>query len=265
MNAFGLELLCSGEMVDIHTHVLPGVDDGARTMEDSITMLEIAADSGTTGIVATSHANTEYTWDPDIVEAKVSQLQAAMGSKIGVYAGCELHLTFDNINDALAHPMKYTINHQQWLLVEFSDLIIFQNSSDILERLRRGGMLPIIAHPERNQILQNRFDTIEQWVNEGAFLQITAQSVLGTFGSAARKFSERLIEKGLVHFIASDAHDTSYRTPKLKEAFEWLKGRYGPEYATLITTTNPQATLEGESLDPVAAPKRRRWLGLWSS
>ncbi len=238
---------------------------GLSTLEDSITMLDIAAQSGTTGIVATSHANTEYFWDPGVVLARLAQLQAAVGNRIQVYSGCELHLTFDNINDAIAHPTKYTINHRQWLLVEFSDLIIFQNSSEIMERLRQGGMLPIIAHPERNQILQNRFETLEEWVREGAFLQITAQSVLGTFGSAARKFSERLIEKGLVHFVASDAHDTSYRTPKLDDAFAWLEGRYGQEYATLVTTINPQGTIEGVDLDHAAAPKRRKWFGLWAS
>jgi protein-tyrosine phosphatase len=252
-------------MVDIHSHVLPGVDDGARTLEDSVAMLQIAAEAGTTGIVATSHANTEYTWDPDVVEAKVAELQAAVGNSIRVYSGCELHLTFDNINDAVAHPTKYTINHRQWLLIEFSDLIIFQNSSEILGRLRQAGMLPIIAHPERNQILQNRFEALEQWVDEGAFLQVTALSVLGTFGSAARKFSERLIEKGLVHFIASDAHDTSYRTPKLSDAFQWLKARYGEEYATLVTTVNPQATVDGDYLEHSMAPKRRKWFGLWAS
>ncbi len=251
-------------MVDIHSHVLHGVDDGARTMEDSLAMLEMAAAAGTVGIVASSHANTEYTWNRETVDAKVAQLQAAAGSRIRVYPGCELHLTFDNINDAIANPARYTINHKQWLLIEFSDLIIFQNSSEIMTRLRQGGMLPIIAHPERNQILQHRFDTVEQWVHEGAFLQITAQSVLGTFGSAARKFSERLIEKGLGHFMASDAHDATYRMPKLDGAFEWLQGRYGPEYATALCSGNPAAVVAGRELEITPPPKRRKWFGLWA-
>jgi protein-tyrosine phosphatase len=250
-------------MVDIHSHVLPGVDDGARTLEDSITMLTIAAGAGTTDIVATSHSNTEYVWDPDIVEDRLNEVQSAIGDRIRVYSGCELHITFDNINDAIAHPAKYTINHKQWILIEFSDLIIFQNSGDILHRLRDAGMLPIIAHPERNQIMQNRFDTLEQWVFEGAFLQLTGQSLLGTFGTGVRKFSERLIEKGLVHFVASDAHDASYRTPKLDEAFQWLTGRYGEEYARLVTVDNPRATILGRSLSGQDPPKRKKWLGLF--
>ena len=249
-------------MVDIHSHVLPGVDDGARTLEDSIAMLNIAAASGTTDIVATSHANTEYVWDLDTVKAKVAELQAAMGNRIRVYPGCELHLTFDNINDALEHPTKYTINHRQWLLVEFSDLIVFQNSGDILNRLRAGRMVPIIAHPERNQILQQRFETLEQWVSEGSFLQLTAQSLLGTFGALVRKFSERLIDKGLVHFVATDAHDTSFRTPKMDDAFEWLSNRYGLEYARTLMIDNPLATVTGLEIESMPPPKRRKWFGL---
>ncbi len=249
-------------MVDIHSHVLFGVDDGARTLEDSIAMLDIAAASGTTDIVATSHANTEYFWELGTVESRLAEIRASVGSRIRVHPGCELHLTFDNINDAIAHPSKYTINHKQWLLIEFSDLIIFQNSGEILNRLRSGGMYPIIAHPERNQILQQRIETLEQWVGEGAYLQLTALSLLGTFGSSIRKFSERLIERGLAHFVASDAHDTSYRTPKMDGAYQWLAGRYGEEYARALTIDNPMATVQGMDLDPMPAPKRRKWFGL---
>lgn len=250
--------------MDIHSHVLPGVDDGARTVEDSVAMLTLAADSGTTDIVATSHANTEYVWDRAKVDAGARHIQAAVQNRIRVHPGCEMHLTFDNINDAIANPTKYTLAHRQWLLVEFSDFIIFQNTGDILHRLRDAGMLPVIAHPERNQILQNRFESLAQWVLEGAYLQITAQSLLGTFGAGIRKFSEKLIDKGLVHFVASDAHDSSYRTPKLDEAFKWLAQRYGEEYARMVTTENPRAAIDGSYLDPADPPQRRtRWLGMF--
>lgn len=251
-------------MVDIHSHVLPGLDDGARTIEDSVSMLNLAADAGTTDIVATSHANTEYVWDQAKVDAGVRQVQAAAGNRIRVHPGCEMHLTFDNINDAIANPKKYTIAHRHWLLVEFSDFIIFQNTGDILHRLRDAGMLPIVAHPERNQILQNKFESLAQWVLEGAYLQLTAQSLTGTFGAAIRKYSERLIEKGLVHFVASDAHDSSYRTPKLDEAHKWLAARYGEEYANAVTTDNPQAAIQGGYIDPADPPQRRsRWRGIF--
>ncbi len=250
-------------MVDIHSHVLYGLDDGARTVEDSIAMLNMAADSGTTGIVASPHANTEYQWNLAVNEARIAEVQKAVGNRIRVYSGCDFHLTFDNVNDAIDNPTKYTINHKQWLLVEFSDYVIFQNSGEILGRLRGAGMLPIITHPERNQILQQRFDTLAQWVEDGSYIQVTAQSLTGLFGSAARKFAEKLIERGLVHFVASDAHDTEYRTPKLDAAFDLLKNHYGEEYARLMLMDNPTSAVEGILALPVVIPKRKKWLGVW--
>jgi protein-tyrosine phosphatase len=252
-------------MVDIHSHVLPGLDDGARTFDDSVTMLKMAADTGTTAIVATPHANTEFAFDPELVRTRLAELQAAVGNRIRLYSGCDFHLMFENMQDALANPNKYTINQKQWLLVEFSDFIIFPNSADLLARLREGGMIPVITHPERNQILQSRFDQLQQWVREGAYLQVTAQSLLGVFGSEARRFSERLIEAGLVHFIASDAHDTSYRTTRLDQAYQWLAEHYGEDFARLVTRTNPAATIEGlpEIEDSGPVKRRRKFLGLF--
>jgi protein-tyrosine phosphatase len=245
-------------MVDIHSHVLPGLDDGAQTIEVSLAMLEIAVSAGTTDIVATPHANTEYKYDSDIVESGISELQQAVGNRIRLHPGCDFHLMYENIQDALANPVKYTINHKQWLLVEFSDFIILPNSGDLLARLREGGMLPIITHPERNQILQNRFEDLRRWVHDGAYLQVTAHSLLGLFGSTARSFSQRLMESGLVHFVASDAHDTEYRTPRLDDAYRWLESRYGEEYARALTLDNPAATIQGIASLTSAVPQKRR-------
>ena len=250
-------------MVDIHSHVLPGVDDGAATLEESVAMLNMAADAGTTDIVATSHSNTEFAWKPDIIESRLADVRAAVGDRIRVHPGCELHLTFDNVSDAIRNPTRYTINHKQWLLVEFSDLIIFQNSSQILSNLRAAGMRPIIAHPERNQILTQRWGLLDQWIQEGALFQITAQSILGTFGSGPRKFAERFIEKGWGHFVATDAHDTSYRVPRLDSVYKSLSEHYGEEYARLATVDNPRATIQGDDLTPGAPPRRKKWFGVF--
>lgn len=251
-------------MIDIHSHVLPGLDDGARNMEDSIAMLEMAAASGTTDIVATPHANTEFKFDPGLIERNAAELRSALGGQIRLYTGCDFHLMYENIQDAIANPTKYTINHKQWLLVEFSDFIIFPNSGDLLARLREAGMYPIITHPERNQILQNRLPDLRRWVAEGAYLQVTGQSLLGTFGPAARKFSEQLIEAGLVQFVASDAHDTSYRTTNLKDAHDWISKRYGEDYALSVTVDNPSATIEGRPyLNSLEPKKRKRFLGVF--
>jgi protein-tyrosine phosphatase len=250
-------------MVDIHSHVLPGVDDGAASLDDSVAMLNMAADAGTTDIVATSHANTEFAWNQQVIEQRFAEVKAAIGTRIRVHPGCELHLTFDNINDAIKNPRKYTINHKHWLLIEFSDLIIFQNVDSILEALGGAGMNLIVAHPERNQILQQRMETLEKWSRFGVCYQVTAQSLTGTFGSVTRKFSEKLIERGMVQFVASDAHDMDYRVPRLDGARKWLADRYGEEYADAVTLHNPGAAVLGGDIVETMPPKRKKWLGLF--
>src|SRR5215510_8528407 len=109
-------------MVDVHSHILPGLDDGSGSIEESVAMLRMAADAGTTDIVATPHASTEFVFDAGVVEQKIIEVQAAAGGDIRVHYGCDFHLTMENIEDAMAHPGKYSINHLGYLMVEFSDL-----------------------------------------------------------------------------------------------------------------------------------------------
>jgi protein-tyrosine phosphatase len=253
-------------MVDIHSHILPGLDDGSPNIKTSLEMLRIAAASGTTDIVATPHANLDYAFDPAVVGRKLEQLSAKAGPAPRIHRGCDLHLSFDNIEDALAHPTKYTINGHRYLLVEFSDLIIFKNVTEIFDRLLQAGMVPIITHPERNWLLQQRLGDLELWVRRGVLLQVTALSLTGRFGRAARTFSEKLIELGLAHFIASDAHDPVDRTPSMAEAFRRVARRYGDTWAERLFVTNPRCTLTGEPLNlgPHADPPRpRRWFHMF--
>ena len=175
--------------VDIHSHVLYGIDDGARTREQSVEMLQLAAQSGTSDIVATPHANGQYAFDPEIVEERIAELSAR--TKLRIYPGCDFHLQFDNIEDALTHPEKYTINHKGYLLVEFPDVGVFTETDAILARLLDGGMVPIVTHPERNRELQRRVDDLARWVANGCYVQVTAGSFEGTFGKAAQPVCER--------------------------------------------------------------------------
>ncbi len=122
-------------MVDIHSHILPGLDDGAQTLDESVAMLRLAADSGTTDIVATPHANHQFTFDPDLIGRKIAELEEAAGPLPRIHRGCDFHLTLENIQDALANPDKYAINHLNYILVEFSDLLIPRTTQDIFDRL----------------------------------------------------------------------------------------------------------------------------------
>ena len=253
-------------LIDIHSHVLYGVDDGAKTLDDSVAMVRMAADHGTTDLVATPHANRMYRYQPDLIRERLAEIAAASGDALRLHSGCDFHLSFDNIADALADPRKYTINRESYLLVEFSELLIFNNTAEILARLLDSGMIPVVTHPERNSLLQQRIDPIAAWVEAGARVQLTAQSLLGDFGNRARRFSERLLDRGLVHFVASDAHDCEHRPPRLDQAYAWLKKRYDEPLAETLCVVNPRATLTGKALDPArtrVVPEPRGWRRLF--
>src|SRR5579884_4373967 len=140
-------------MVDIDSHILPGLDDGSPSLEESVAMVRMAAESGTTDIVGTPHANMQYSFEPALVRQKAAELAAA-APEIRIHTGCDFHLSIENIQDAILHPRKYTINDTQYLLVEFPDMVTFTTTPQIFEKLRAAGMIPIITHPERNVFLQ---------------------------------------------------------------------------------------------------------------
>jgi len=253
-------------MVDIHSHILWGMDDGSHSLEMSVAMLQMAASGGTTDIVATPHADSDYAFQPPLIAERRAQLQAEMGDRIRIHAGCDFHLKYDNIQEALGDPRKFSINGLGWLLVEFSDMMIFPNTEEIFARLQGAGMGVIVTHPERNWLLRKDIDRLRRWVEAGAYLQVTGGSLLGTFGSDARKFSEDLMAGGLVHFLASDAHDLDRRSTRLDVVRDHVADQYGEEYAEALLTTHPQAVIEGRALHPGALEppeKARRWYQFW--
>jgi protein-tyrosine phosphatase len=233
-------------MIDIHSHILPGLDDGAHDLSESIAMLRMAADSGTTDIVATPHANYQYRYDGEAVVAKVAELSQAVGEKIRIHRGCDFHLSAANIMDALANPTKYTINNLSYLLVEFAEMVIPPNIEAVFARFRGLGITPIITHPERNPVLQKRPAQVEKWVNAGCLVQVTAQSFGSRFGKSAQRCCQELMQSRVVHIVASDAHDTRHRPPVLADAFEHVRGKYGEGTAENLFIRNPGSVLAGE-------------------
>jgi protein-tyrosine phosphatase len=251
--------------VDIHSHVLYGIDDGAQTIAESLAMLELAAASGTTDIVATPHANGRYEFNPELIEQRISELSARV-PHIRIHRGCDFHLQIDNIEDAIANPAKYTINHHNYLLVEFPDLAIFTNTDEILSQLLDAGLVPIITHPERNVRLQERVDDLARWVEGGCYLQVTAGACTGRFGRRAKAFVDTLMKNSLVHFIASDAHDCHKRSPSLSEAHVVLADHWGEDRVRPLIVDNPKAVLTGDTLDvePPTRGVKRKWYQFWA-
>jgi len=253
-------------LIDIHSHVLFGLDDGARTLDESVAMVRMAAEHGTTALVATPHANLSYRFEPEQIADRLARVEEATGGVLRLYTGCDFHLSYENIQDAIEHPRKYTIGQKNYLLAEFSELLIFKNTDEIFARLRDSGMIPIITHPERNGLLRQRREQIDRWVAEGARVQVTAQSLTGTFGRRAQDFSRELLDARLVHVIASDGHDCERRPPVMDEARAWLQNHYGESLAEALCVTNPGATLSGESMripEPGAESSVPKWYQFW--
>ncbi|MCL5744153.1 MAG: exopolysaccharide biosynthesis protein [Acidobacteria bacterium] len=252
-------------MIDLHSHILPGFDDGSKSLDESIAMLKIAAAAGTTDIVASPHANPDFPYQAEAVDRAVADLQRASGPAPRIHRGCDFHLSYDNIQDALANPDRYTINHKNYLLVEFSDLLIAKSIDEVFRRMRQSGIIPVITHPERNALLQRRRGQLQAWVETGCALQVTAQSFFGRFGTEARDSARELMKRNLVHFIASDAHDCEDRPPKLDEAHAYVAKKYGEARAERLFVLNPEAALYGERIEltSIPEPPRRKWYQFW--
>ena len=253
-------------MVDIHSHVLWELDDGSGSIEDSIAMLQAAHASGTTDIVATPHSNAEYTYQPDLVDEKIRELNARTSGKPKVHRGCDFHLSFDNIDHLLEQPSTYTINGKQYLLVECPDFHVGRHTETVLRQIVDAGIVPIVTHPERNPVLQHKTSRVEEWVELGCLVQVTALSVTGGFGRSAGAACTRLLDRGFVHVVASDAHDPQHRHACLDKARDLVRTKYGDDAAEILFTENPLNIIEGAPIaggrmDFLERPKR--WWQFW--
>lgn len=244
-------------MVDIHCHILPQVDDGAKSWEMATAMCRMAAADGITHTVATPHANEEYAYNREEHTARLQELQMAAGELPALSLGCDFHFSFDNVQDAIKAPERYSIAGTPYLLVEFSDFGVSRYINDALYHLRAGGIVPIVTHPERNRMLQNHPENVLAFVDEGCVVQVTASSYTGRWGSGARKAAEWLLKHDAVHVIATDAHDTEQRPPVLSAAREAIAKIVGQDIARALVEDNPAAIVAGVALPYLPAPQVR--------
>ncbi len=235
-------------MIDIHSHILPGIDDGSQSWAMTLEMCQLAIRDGITHIVATPHANDTYEYSRDRVRDLVHELDNKVGDQLAVSIGCDFHLSFENIEDAIAHPQRYTIAAKQYLLVECSEYGIPPQISDGLFRLQAAGMIPIITHPERNPILQRHPERVLEWVGAGCLVQVTASAVTGLWGAIAKRSAIWLLEHDIVHVLASDAHNDKHRAPILSEARNAVSKRFGADVARALVLDNPSAIVAGQPL-----------------
>ena len=217
----------------------------------SVSMSQMAADDGITHIVCTPHASGRYTFNPEIVAAKLAELRAALASEsiaLTLGAGCDFHLSYDNIQDALIHPTKYTVNGKNYLMVELPDFGISPSLSETFYELQLAGITSVLTHPERNPTLQKNPERLAEWMRNGMLTQVTTSSVLGRMGKEAERMAHKLLANRWVHFLATDAHNLTSRPPKMREAFDAVAKRYGTDYARRLCVDNPLAVFEGRHL-----------------
>jgi protein-tyrosine phosphatase len=255
-------------MVDIHCHILYGMDDGAATLEESVEMAEMAIADGITHVIGTPHSNAEYNFRPELVCERREELQARVGDRLKVASGCDFHLSFENLRDVQIDSTKYTLNQQNYLLVEFADFAIPPNIDDTLHMLQLLGLKLIITHPERNGLIRHQPEKLWRWLRQGCYVQVTAQSLAGRFGKKTEKVLLEWLDDERIHIVASDAHSLVGRPPKMHEAYQVVAKRCGEERANALFRDNPMAVLEGKPLpyqpepppDKSAAPvfKRRK-------
>ncbi len=253
-------------MVDIHCHILPGLDDGPDAMEISLAMAESAIEEGITHVVATPHSSNEYFFDYRQVRDVREQLQAKVGDRLILATGCDFHLNPENIEALRKDAPRFCINQGDYLLVEFNEFSIPPAMDQTLHEIQLLGLKPVITHPERNAILRKQTERLAKWVRLGCGIQVTAGSLTGVFGPGAQKEALRWIAEGMVHFVASDAHNTRNRPLKLQASFDLVADQFGAEKARALFLDNPMAAFEGRDLphvpelpDLMEVPRRKRF------
>jgi protein-tyrosine phosphatase len=244
-------------MIDIHCHILPGVDDGAKSWDMATEMCRMAAADGITELVATPHASEEYAYDRPRLRDRLQQLQSRVGGALRLRLGCDFHLSYENIQNALARPEDFSIEGTRYLLVEFSDFAVPARFADALEKLRQAGLRLILTHPERHPVLQRKPDEVLPLVEAGCLVQVTANSLTGFWGEAAQKTALWLLERGAVHVLASDGHDPKHRPPLLSGGRDAVKGVCGEPVARALVEGNPRAILAGQPLPKLPAREVR--------
>jgi protein-tyrosine phosphatase len=242
-------------MVDIHCHILPGLDDGPDSFEEALQMGEMAIADGITHVVATPHASDKFRFDPILVQKRRNEMQAQLGDRLTLATGCDFHLSFENLQDLREHPARYTISQKNYLLVEFADFAIPPTIDETLHQLQLAQLSPIITHPERNGLIRAQPEKLYRWVHQGCYVQVTAQSLLGRFGQSTQRLVEAWLDEDRIHFFASDAHNVHSRPLRLREAYEVVAKRRGEEVARALFRDNPRAALEGRALPYVPEPR----------
>ena len=250
-------------MIDLHAHILPGLDDGSKNLTESLSMAQVASDDGIHTIVATPHV-LQGVFDNDknkILSAVRALNQTLQEQNIAVYIlpGAEYYLEAD-LPLKLSQGELLTINDNgRYLLVELPSAFIPEYTAQVLYEIQLQGVTPIIAHPERNAGFTRKPAVLQEMISRGVLAQVTSASITGLFGKRVKKTAYSFLKQGLVHLVSSDAHSSRGRAPLLSQAQKEIEKHYGSHIAQLLVIQNPGSIIEGESTEPLITRSNTRW------
>lgn len=236
-------------MIDIHAHILPGIDDGARDIYDTLEMAEIAVEGGVTEMIVTPHCNLPgghgTYFDDDYIEAyhyAVREIERE-GIPLKLYPGMEVFVS-PELPRLLSEGRIMTLNESRYLLVEFDFEEEAEYAAGILSQIQRMKAVPVVAHTERYRFVQEHPQIVQEWQKQGICVQVNKGSYLGSFGRRAERTAWFLTDHNLVTAVASDTHGPDRRTPYMKEAYRELLAQYPKEYVQILVEDNPRRILE---------------------
>ena len=234
--------------VDIHCHLLPGIDDGAKDLEESLAMARLAVADGISTIVCTPHQCGNYSVNhSDAIRGAVAKLQDALQRAqipLEIFSGADVRIESNLIAELRSDHILSLADRGRHVLLELPHELYFPIES-LQSSLKADGVTGILSHPERNQGILNQPDLVKRLVEKGVLMQLTAGSLVGTFGDRIQRFSEDLLCKGLVHFISTDAHSLHRRRPLLQRAYSRAVKLVGEKMAIEICCRNPLRVVQG--------------------
>ncbi len=253
-------------MIDIHCHILPSIDDGSKSLEESVEMARIAETDGIKKIVATPH-QLEGLYQPttETILLKIAQINKTLqdlGSRVEILPGSDVHIAADLPSKIEAGEIL-CINRKNYILLEFPNQFVPDRIANLLERLVAKNIIPIISHPERNFLIQRNPNILLDIISTGTLTQVTAMSITGEFGKEAKKSAKKIISHGMVHFVASDAHSANHRPPVISTCVKHLKKLLSEDEAEELVSVNPEMAVTGRRIYPREPEKIRSFFGIF--
>ena len=237
-------------MIDLHSHILPELDDGAQSLQESLAMARMAVDSGITAMVATPHCEDDRTREVYQAWKLLDQALRENEIPLKLSLGMEIFGTSSTVR-LLKEGKLFTLNGSRYPLVEFPFQSTGEEETYILGSLCKAGYRPVVAHPERYSYVQRNPKLANQWYRMGCLMQINRGSLLGRFGRSAQIMGVELVERGFATVVATDAHSHRIRTPWMRDIREVLTREVSPLCARTLLLDNPRKILKNERLEPL--------------